>query len=83
MNRMTYYFDEVVSMSLRIGVILPKHINEEILDEIRNKYNIGLIKFYNKYIQSQLEDDEQFFNFQNMVMIQIRVLEHMTYMLKT
>lgn len=50
-------------MSLRIGIILPKDIREDTLDEIRKKYNLGLIKFNNKHIQAQIEDEEQFFQF--------------------
>lgn len=50
-------------MSLRIGIILKKHIDEKVLDIIRKKYNIGLIKFSNKYILRQIEESEQFFQF--------------------
>ena len=50
-------------MNLRIGVILPKNVNEEILNEIRKKYNIGLIEFGNRDLEEQLEYDEQFLQF--------------------
>ena len=48
-------------MSLRIGIILPKNTKEEVLDKIRQKYNLALLRFDNNYIQSKLQSDEQFF----------------------
>lgn len=52
-----------LNMNLRIGIILPKDVNEEILNEITRNNNIELIKFENKNLEEQLEQSEQFFQF--------------------
>lgn len=48
-------------MSFRLAMILPQNIDEDLLEQLREKYNLGLIKIENEYANYQLWDDEQFF----------------------
>lgn len=48
-------------MSLRLGIILSKNIDPELLENLRTQYNLGLVKINNLFVDNQLMDDEQFF----------------------
>lgn len=48
-------------MSMMIGVVLPRNIKEEELNEIRRDTKLALLEVDNKYIDKQLQNDEKFF----------------------
>lgn len=47
-------------MSLGIGLIISKNVDLDIINSIKEKYELGLFKIENKYVYNQLLEDEMF-----------------------
>lgn len=47
-------------MSLGIGLVITKNINLSDLDDLKQKYGLGLLRIENKYVSGQLLEDEMF-----------------------